>query len=161
MSIQYTTAGDIPVSADSMPFLRTPYNYDTMQASDASALECLDESLAIQSAKEDSDINTIVRRFGLSGELPSNLNMPVSGDFTGIGDFHSAMNLVRRAQEEFLRVPADVRARFNNDPARFMEFFDDPANADEARRYGMLRDPVPAVVPMRVEVVNPPVSGDK
>ena len=41
-------------------FLRTPYNYDTMAASNESALECLDESLAIQSAKDESDINTIV-----------------------------------------------------------------------------------------------------
>lgn len=153
MSIQYTTHGDIPATPDSVPFFRTPYNYDTMQASDMSGLECLDESLTIQSAKEDADINTIVRRFGLSGELPNNLNMPVSGDFTGIGDFHQAMNLVRRAEEEFLRVPADVRARFNNDPARFMEFFDDPANADEARRYGMLRDPVPPPEPQLVRVV--------
>ena len=45
-----------------------------------------------------------------------------SGDFTNIPDFHTAMNLVRQAQEEFVRIPADVRARFNNDPGRFMEF---------------------------------------
>lgn len=147
---------DIP--AGPVPVFRTPYNYDMDQASDETGLECLDESLAIQSAKEDSDINTIIRRFGLSGELPANLAMPVSGDFTGVSDFHSAMNLVRQAQDEFLRVPAEVRERFGNDPGRFMAFFDDPANADEARRYGMLRDPVPAPEPQLVRVVSDPVK---
>ena len=119
-------------------FLRSSFNYDREAASDESALECLDESKAIQSAEEESNINTIVRRFGISGELPGGYDMPKSGDFTGIPDFHTAMNLVRKAQEEFVKVPADVRARFNNDPGRFMDFFDDPANYDEALRLGLV-----------------------
>ena len=53
------------------PFVRSPYNYDMSAVSDETGLCCEDESLAIQSAKEDADINTIVRRFGLTGELPS------------------------------------------------------------------------------------------
>lgn len=103
-------------------FLRTPYNYDMNAASDESALSCLDESLAVQSARDESDINSIVRRFGLTGELPGDIDMPQSGDYTGAGDFHSAMNVVRAAQEEFLRVPADIRARFQNDPQVFLIF---------------------------------------
>ena len=103
-------------------FLRSSFNYDRDAVSNETALECLDESKAIQSAEEESNINTIVRRFGISGELPNQVAMPQSGDFTNIPDFHTAMNLVRQAQEEFVRIPADVRARFNNDPGRFMEF---------------------------------------
>ena len=136
------------------PFVRSPYNYDMSAVSDETGLCCEDESLAIQSAKEDADINTIVRRFGLTGELPSDLAMPQSGDFVGIGDFHSAMNLVREAQEQFLRVPAEVRARFNNDPARFMAFVEDDSNRDEARKLGSLRDPVVPPEPMAVRVVS-------
>ena len=71
----------------------------------------MDESKAIQSAEEESNINTIVRRFGISGELPNQVAMPQSGDFTNIPDFHTVMNLVRQAQEEFVRIPADVRVR--------------------------------------------------
>lgn len=126
-------------------FLRSSFNYDREAASNESALECLDESKAIQSAEEESNINTIVRRFGISGELPGGYAMPQSGDFTNIPDFHTAMNLVRKAQEEFVKVPAEVRARFNNDPGRFMDFFDDPANYDEALKLGLVnaRPPVP------------------
>lgn len=134
-------------------FFRTPFNYDRDAASNESALTCEDESLTIQSAKEETDINTIVRRFGLTGELPSDVAMPVSGDFVGIGDFHSAMTLVRQAEEEFLRVPADLRARFANDPARFMAFIEDDRNIDEARKLGLLREPVKAPEPALVRIV--------
>lgn len=129
-----------------MMFLRSSFNYDRDAVSNETALDCQDESKAIQSMEEESNINTIVRRFGISGELPGGFDMPQSGDFTGIPDFHTAMNLVRKAQEEFVRVPAEVRARFNNDPGRFMEFFDDPANYDEALRLGLV-NARPAVVP--------------
>lgn len=127
-------------------FFRSGFNYDVDAASNESALLCEDESLAIQSAKEESDINTIVRKFGLTGELPGQVAMPKSGDFSNVPDFHTAMNLVRKAQEEFLRVPAEIRARFGNDPQAFMNFFEDDANRDEARRLGLLKD-VPGQAP--------------
>lgn len=120
-------------------FIRSFGNYDGDSVSVETGLVCPEESLAIQSAEEESNINTIVRRFGLTGEIPGDVRMPLSGDFVGIQDFHSAMNTVRAAQEEFLRVPAHVRARFSNDPGVFMEFLEDPANRDEARKLGLLR----------------------
>lgn len=139
-------------------FFRSGFNYDVDAASIESALECKDDSLALQSAEEESNINTIVRRFGLTGELPNDLKVPQSGDFTNIPDFHTAMNLVRKTQEEFLKVPADVRARFGNDPQAFMKFIEDDANYEEARRMGLLK-PVQAVVePMLVKVLNEPAQ---
>lgn len=116
----------------------TGFNKDNDAVSLAAGFECAGESLAVQSAEEECNINTIVRRFGITGELPNNLRMPQSGDFTNVPDFHTAMNLVRQAQEEFVRVPAEIRARFNNDPARFMAFVEDDANYDEALRLGLV-----------------------
>jgi phage internal scaffolding protein len=139
-------------------FVRSAYNYDVDEASVEAALTCNDESLAIQSAEEESNINTIVRRFGLTGELPNDIKMPQSGDFTNIPDFHTAMNLVRKSQEEFLRVPAEVRARFGNDPQAFMNFIDDNGNYEEAKRLGLLKEPVQPSEPMAVRVVNDPTS---
>lgn len=127
-------------------FIRTAYNYDVDEASNESGLKCEDSSLAIQSAEEEANINTIVRRFGLTGQLPDNVAMPQSGDFTNIPDFHTAMNLIRKTQEEFLRIPADVRARFSNDPQKFMEFFENEENRVEARKLGLLKEvDVPSV----------------
>lgn len=136
-------------------FLRSAYNYDMDAVSRETGLDCKDDSLAVQSARDETDINTIVRRFGLTGELPGDVEMPQSGDYSGVGDFHSAMNVVRKAQEEFLRVPAEIRARFQNDPQVFSSFFNDPVNQDEAIRLGLAtRKPVPAPPePMLVKVV--------
>lgn len=128
-------------------FVRSPFNYDMDSVSRETGLECKDDSLAIQSAADECDINTIVRRFGLTGELPGDIKMPQSGDFAGVGDFQSAMNIVRAAQEEFMRVPAEIRARFSHDPQLFSEFFNDPSNQEESIRLGLATrkavDPAP------------------
>jgi hypothetical protein len=138
-------------------FLRTEFNYSMDDVSRETGLECKDDSLAVQSARDETDINTIVRRFGLTGELPGDLDMPQSGDYSGVTDFHSSMNVVRKAQEEFMRVPAEIRARFNNDPQRFSDFFNDSQNQEEAIRLG-LATRKPVVVPpepLAVRVVDP------
>jgi phage internal scaffolding protein len=122
-----------------VPFLRTAFNYDRDAASNESGLVCDDESLAIQSAEEESNINTIVRRFGLTGQLPGQVAMPRYGDFTNIPDFHTAMNLIRQTQDEFMRIPADIRARFENDPQQLMDFLEDDGNRDEAVKLGLVK----------------------
>lgn len=128
-------------------FVRSAYNYDRNLASVESGLVCDDGSRAVQSAEEESNINTIVRRFGISGKLPDQVAMPRSGDFTNVPDFHAAMNLVRQAQEEFVRVPADVRARFRNDPQEFMNFFENPDNYTEALKLGLVNVRPPSGTP--------------
>lgn len=118
-------------------FVRNPYNYDTELASRESGLYCDDVSLAVQSAAEECDINTIVRRFGLTGELPDAVQAPTYGDFTGVTDYQTAMNAVVAANEAFDAMPADVRLRFNNDPAAFVDFCSNEANADEMRKLNL------------------------
>lgn len=124
------------------PFLRSAYNYDMDQASIDSGLTCLDPSLAQQQFLEESDINTIVERFGLNGELPEVVRVPQYGDFDQVRDFQSAMNAVRQAEEAFMELPAKVRARFENDPQRLLEFVSDQANRAEAQVLGLLKEPV-------------------
>lgn len=129
-------------------FLRTPYNYDTMEASNASGLECLDESLAQQHMKDDVDINVILKRFAVTGELPSGVRAPQYGDYEGVTDYHSAMNAVRAAGEAFMKMPADVRSRFNNDAGAFVDFCSNPENRDEAIKLGLIDLPAaPAADP--------------
>jgi len=119
-------------------FLRTPYNYDVNEASDASALVCDDPSLAQQHAKEECDINTIVRRFGLTGELPNGVKAPQYGDFTEATDYHTALNAVRAADAAFMQLPADIRTRFNNDPGSLVDFVSDDNNRAEAEKLGLV-----------------------
>lgn len=120
------------------PFLRSAFNYDTDKASDEAGLACLDDSLTQQQFKEEADINTIVNRFLKTGVLPTPDNMPQYVDFDGVFDYQSAMNTIRAADESFMRLDAKVRARFNNSPQEFLEFFGNPANEEEAIRLGLL-----------------------
>lgn len=135
------------------PFLRTQYNYDMQEASDETAINCKDVSLAKQSFAEECNINTIVKRFGLTGQLPENVRMPTYGDFSDVTNFHDAMNAIALANEAFEKMPADVRRRFDNDPGKFVDFCNDENNRPEAIKLGLI-EPKPQIEP------KPPVGGE-
>lgn len=146
-------------------FLRTPYNYNTNEAGDESGLECKDPTRTKQSEAEEADINTIVRRFNLTGQLPTNLRTPQYGDFDGIDSFQDAMDRVRAATENFMMIPAEIRSKFGNDPGAFVEFASNPDNLPELRKMGLARDipeaatPVPGVIQKPQEGASAP-AGD-
>lgn len=117
--------------------MRTPYNYDRDEVSFETGLACEDPSLAIQSDAIDADINEIVRRFGVTGTLPQVEMPPTYGDFEGVVDYHTAMNLIADANSRFLELPADVRAKFENDPGKFVAFCSDEKNLAEMRELGL------------------------
>lgn len=110
----------------------------------SSDLKCEDPSLTQQQFAEDADINVMMQRFGVTGQMPSSIRMPTFGDFTGVGDYRAAMDLVVRAQSEFMTLPPDMRARFGNDPHQLIAFLEDPKNVDEARQLGLV-NAAPAV----------------
>ena len=120
------------------PFLRTPYNYDTIAASNESGLACEEPSLAQQQFKDETDINNILRQFNITGILPEAPLSPRYGDFTGIVDYHTALNAVIAAEDGFMELPADLRARFQNDPENLINFLNDESNKDEAIKLGLI-----------------------
>jgi len=132
------------------PFLRTQFNYDTDAASNESGLHCEDASLAQQHFKDECDINNILRQFNITGLLPEAAISPQYGDFTGVVDYHTALNQVIAAEDEFMSLPATLRARFENDPAQLIEFLDKPENKDEAIKLGLVNPSVE--LPQVVEV---------
>jgi len=136
------------------PFLRTPYNYDTLAASDESGLACEDASLAQQHFREECDINTIMHKFGQTGILPESPLSPRYGDFTGVSDYKTALERVIAADEEFMNLPADIRARFDNDAAKLIEFLDEDKNREEAVKLGLV-EPKEVITAPAVEQATP------
>jgi len=118
-------------------FCRSPYNYDTNKVSDETGLKCEDPSLTQQQFAEEADINTIVDRFMRTGVMPEGVGVPSYQDYDGVFDFQTAQNAIRSAQENFFKMPAEVRARFQHSPQVFLEFFNDPANQEEAIKLGL------------------------
>lgn len=100
-------------------------------------LICEDPSLAIQSQKDESDINTIVRNFGVTGRVAAPVRLPEYGDFSGVDDYRSAIEAVRAAEASFAAVPAKIRAEFGNDPQAFAEFCLSPSNLPQLRDWGL------------------------
>lgn len=126
-------------------FIRSLDNYDRDEASIDSGITNTEKSLTQQNQKEESDINNIVRKFGLTGQLPSNLRVPQYGDFSDITDYQSALNAVMKADEAFFKLPAQIRSRFENDPEQFVEFCLDDNNRAEAEKLGLVIKKEPAV----------------
>jgi phage internal scaffolding protein len=135
-------------------FVRNPYNYDMDKVSDETGLECKDPSLAQQHMKDECDINVIVERFGVTGELPSAPVSPQFGDFSGVSDYHSALNAIRASEEAFMALPAKIRARFDHDPNALLQFLQDEQNRDEAIQIGLI-DGEPVVEPIVSAVETP------
>ena len=104
-----------------------------------------------QSFAEECDINNIVARFNLSGQLPEGgIRPPLYEDFTQAMDYRECLDVVIRGQQEFGKLPAELRARFGNDPGVFLDFVEDPANASELVKYGLAStrvEPAAAVPP--------------
>jgi len=91
-----------------------------------------------QSFKEESNINTIMKKFAKTGQLPEMINRePRYGDFIDAPDYLTAMNAVAHANEQFANLSAATRKRFSNDPAEFLEFATNPENGDEMIRLGL------------------------
>lgn len=111
-----------------------------------------------QSFKDECDINNIMRRFNLTGELPRGSGRPAFyGEVPDI-DFQGAMQIVIKAEADFMSLPAQVRDRFANNPASLIEFLQDENNRDEAIRLGLLRVPEPQAIDGKS---TPPAEGSK
>lgn len=117
----------------------------------SSDLECCDPSLTQQHPAEDCDINVIMERYKVTGQLPSNGNA-VYGDFTQVGDFRQAMDSLRAAQAAFLAIDPKIRQQFGNDPGAFSEFCLNKENLPKLREWGLAPSPeVPRETPPEPE----------
>jgi phage internal scaffolding protein len=118
---------------------RSHFDYDVEAASNEAAIPAdgHGQSLTIQSQSEDADINVMVRRFGITGVIPAGVRVPSYGDFTGVGDYRSALHAVMEAQENFMQLPAPVRARFDNDPQLLLDFASVPENIPALVKMGL------------------------
>ena len=124
-----------------LPFIRTPYNYDRNAVSRETATICEEETLTQQHFKDECDINVILERFNVTGQLPTNVRQPISGDFIEAMDYKTAMDAIIDAQNSFAQMPAKLREQFDNDPGKFIEFFEREENRERAIELGLIQGP--------------------
>jgi phage internal scaffolding protein len=121
--------------------------------------ETTGESLTHQSAKDECDINNIMKKWERTGIIDhQNRYQGEYGDFTNVPDnYQDSLNAVLQADEMFMTLPAKIRARFGNDPGAFLDFVSDPNNQEAIIEMGLatkkqldkdvIDDPKPAPKP--------------
>lgn len=93
-------------------------------------------------------------KYRQTGQMPLPTKTPLYGDFSDSVDFHSAMNKMIKAQEDFNGMPAAIRKRFGNDPGALIDFLADANNYEEAVELGILEK----IVKEEVIPENPPAK---
>lgn len=79
--------------------------------------------------KDLTDINLIVSRFTKEHlRRMVQMNPGWYEDVSNVGDFRESHERVLRGQEMFMRFPAEIRKKFENDASRFYEFASKPEN---------------------------------
>lgn len=114
-------------------------------------------SLTIQSEKDSCDFNLIHAKYMRTG-LMSNIrtDQPKYGDFSNAVDYHESVRRAQQAEEDFMLLPASIRARFSNDPGKLIDFIADENNRAEAIQLGLVPSPQASKVPQGDE--TPPSS---
>lgn len=111
------------------------------------------EDRTLQSAKDECDINKILSKYERNGSLPSFIKEnPQYGDFSSLPDYQAALDIVDRAETQFSQLSAEVKARFLNDPSKFLDFMSNANNIPEMEKLGLtnpkLKPAVPEIPPV-------------
>lgn len=96
-----------------------------------------------QSFADACNINNIIRKYRTTG-LVDHVNR-YQGNYTDYSnpvDYQTALNTIIAADEVFMSLPSDIRSRFENDPGKFLNFVDDPKNADALVEMGLAKKSV-------------------
>lgn len=109
-------------------------------------------TLTQQHFKNECDINTVLSRYSETGLMP---NHPGSfyGDFSDELSYQNALDCLQNTRDEFLTLPAIVRANFDNDPGKLIRFVNDPNNLDKFASVG-LANPIRDSSPLDVTVTT-------
>lgn len=116
-----------------------PYVYE-VRVGDISFEGCISKTK--QSFSNECDINKIMTKVLKTGMLADSVGISsrqaIFADVADIGDYRLVMDKIAKANQAFDSLSAEVKNRFNNDPALLVEFMKDSGNLEEACKLGLL-----------------------
>ena len=122
-----------------MCMFRTPYSKAVRAPSHG--ITFTEESRTLQSEYESTTIDWYLKRYSATGVDPfANRIMDARfGDFSNYESFLTAQTKLAQVRQGFDNLPAEVRAKFNNNINAFMEFVTNPANESELVSLGLVK----------------------
>lgn len=91
-----------------------------------------------QSQAPACDVNNIMAKYKKTGQITHLARKQgVYADVSQISDLQTAIEQVQSANNAFMSIPAELRAKLNNDPVKFIEYLQDPSNDEESIKYGL------------------------
>lgn len=100
-----------------------------------------DEGMTRQEFEAECNINNIMAKYQRTGVVDHiTKHAPEYGDYDPI-DFQTALNTIKEGEEMFAELPSSARKYFDNDPATFMTFVQDPNNIDKLVELGLASKP--------------------
>jgi len=103
------------------------------------------ESMTEQQHKDSCDIHNIMHKYRETGVITHvNQYEGTYCDMSNSVDYHTAQNIIAEANSMFETVPAFIRADFDNDPSRFLDFMQNPENASKISEYGLSASHLPS-----------------
>ncbi|QXP08403.1 MAG: internal scaffolding protein [Arizlama microvirus] len=101
-----------------------------------------EESMTVQSERDKCDLNIVKAIYEKTGIMNNvRTDQPRYGDFTASRDYHDLLFRAQQAQHDFMQLDAHIRARFDNDPGKLIDFVNDPNNRAMAIELGLLMAP--------------------
>lgn len=91
-------------------------------------LETPDETMTKQAFKDECDINNIVNKYQKTGIVTHVQQRQPSYGYAPSADFQTAVNLVHQQREQFAHLPSEIRAKFDNDPLKLLEYVETNGN---------------------------------
>lgn len=120
-------------------------------------------SMAIQSERDKCDLEVIRAIYAKTGVMNNiRTDKPLYGDFTSSREYHDVLLRAQEAQDDFMQLDANIRARFKNDPGLLLDYVSNPDNRLEAIKMGLLNDSDPTPQASQVpqgDKVTPPKEG--
>lgn len=130
------------------------------KSDDVGSTSISDASLTRQEFAAECDINLIMARYLKTGVFPPGLPIGRYADFSDVGDYREALEILDVAREQFAGLPAKIRDEFGNDPAKFLEAVRNPENRERFAELGMLSEEATAAIKAK-NVAKPPPKEEK
>lgn len=96
------------------------------------------EGLTEQAHKSTCDINKILADYARTGFMRHAKEHEGKYDDVSAVDFQEAQFIVANVKNMFEGLPSEIRKEFDHDPAKFLDYAQDPKNGEELAKRGIL-----------------------